>query len=56
MADCEERMEDWLEVTEQATWGTASPFDPVDGGKESLLKKLCDVTFDVKMFPADKAP
>ena len=49
-------MDDWLEVTKAATWGTASPFDLVEGGKEGLLKKLCDVTSDVKLFPADKAP
>ena len=56
MADCEERLDDWMEVAKPAMWGTESPFNLVEGGKEGLIKKLCDVTSDVKMFPADKAP
>ena len=54
--ECEERLADWLVVTDPATWGSANPFNLVDGGKEGLTKKLCDVTSDVKKFPADGAP
>ena len=59
MTECEERITDRLKVAHhchQSTWGSANPFDLVDGGKEGLSKKLCDVISDVKMFPADGAP
>ena len=53
--ECASRLADWLTVTDQTTWGSAGPFDLVDGGKEGLTKALCDVTSDVKEFPADGA-
>ena len=56
MTECEERVTDWLKVTDQSVWGSADPLGLVDGGKEGLSKKLCDVTSDVKMFPADGEP
>ena len=56
MVDCEDRLDDWLDVATPAMWGTESPFNLVEGGKEGLMKKLLDVTSEVKMFPADKAP
>ena len=55
MCECASRLTDWLTVTGQTTWGSADPFDLVDGGKEGLSKVLCDVTSDVKEFPADGA-
>ena len=56
MASCEERLDEWLEVTKPTLWGTESPFNLLEGGKEGLVKKLLDVTSEVKQFPADKAP
>ena len=56
MATCEERLDAWLEVEKQELWGTDSPFNLLEGGKESLVKKLVNVTSDVKQFPVDKAP
>ena len=56
MADCEDRLDEWLEVAKLAMWGTESPFNLLEGGKEGLVKKQLDVTSEVKMFPADKAP
>ena len=49
-------MNEYLEVTDQALFGLASPFDIVDGGKAALVQALCDVTSNVKEFPADSAP
>ena len=56
MASPEERLEKWMTVDKQTLWGTASPFDLVDGGKEKLMKELLAVTSDVKHYPADGAP
>ena len=48
--ECEGRLADWLLVTDPTTWGSADPFDLVDGGKKGLTKALCGVTSDVKRF------
>ena len=56
MATCEERLKAWMEVEKQELWGTDSPFNLLEGGEESLVKKLLNVTSDVKQFPVDKAP
>ena len=45
-----------MEVEKQELWGTDSPFNLLEGGEESLVKKLVNVTSDVKQFPVDKAP
>ena len=56
MATPEECLEKWMTVDKQMLWGTASPFDLVEGGKERLMKELLAVTSDVKHFPNDGSP
>ena len=49
-------LEQWLTVDKQVLWGTSSPFDLVEGGKEKMVEKLLAVTSDVKHFPKDDSP
>ena len=49
-------LEKWLTVEQPTLWGTSSPFDLVDGGKESLMKEMLAVTSDLKHFPKDGSP
>ena len=43
----EEYLEQWLTVDKQVLWGTSSPYDLMEGGKEKLMEKLLAVTSDV---------
>ena len=56
MAAPEERVKAWMTVDKQELWGTAGPFDLLEGGEEKVVKDLLAVTSDVKQFPADDAP
>ena len=56
MATCEERVKGWMAVDKQELWGSSSPFDLVEGGKEKMVKELLAVTSDVKHFPKDDSP
>ena len=52
----EEYLEQWLTVDKQELWGTSSPYDLMEGGKEKVVEKLLAVTSDVKHFPKDDSP
>ena len=56
MTECADRVNEYLEVTDQTLFGLSSPFDIVDGGKAAVVQALCNVTSNVKEFPADSAP
>ena len=56
MNECADRVNEYLEVTDQTLFGLASPFDLVDGGKEALVEAICYVTSNVKEYPQDEAP
>ena len=53
MNECADRVNEYLEVTDQTLFGLASPFDLVDGGKEALVEAICNVTSNVKEYPQD---
>ena len=52
----EEYLEQWLTVDKQVLWGTSSPYDLLEGGREKMVEKLLAVTSDVKHFPKDDSP
>ena len=52
----EESLERWLTVDKQELWGTSSPYDLLEGGREKMVEKLLAVTSDVKHFPKDDLP
>ena len=52
----EESLERWLTVDKQELWGTSSPYDLLEGGREKMVEKLLAVTSDVKHFPKDDSP
>ena len=56
MTECADRVNEYLEVTDQTLFGLSSPFDIVDGGKAAVVQALCNVTSNVKEFPSDSAP
>ena len=45
-----------LTVDKQLLWGTSSPYDLLEGGREKMVEKLLAVTSDVKHFPKDDSP